>query len=56
LKDILLNGKTNDGVDGLGETTQDVQIAAAFAPGERAVKWAGYQCHDGGHRTLRTAV
>jgi kumamolisin len=33
LKDILLNGKTNDGVDGLGETTQDIEIAAAFAPG-----------------------
>jgi kumamolisin len=33
MKDIFLNGKTNDGVDGLGETTQDIQIAAAFAPG-----------------------
>jgi kumamolisin len=33
LKDVLLNGKTNNGVDPFGETTQDIQIAAAFAPG-----------------------
>jgi hypothetical protein len=30
--DILLNGATNPGSDPFGETTQDIDIAAAFAP------------------------
>jgi hypothetical protein len=31
--DILINGATNPGSDPFGETTQDIEIAAAFAPG-----------------------
>jgi kumamolisin len=31
--DILVNGATNPGNDPFGETTQDIEIAAAFAPG-----------------------
>jgi subtilase family serine protease len=31
--DILINGATNPGSDPLGETTQDIEIAAGFAPG-----------------------
>ena len=31
--DILINGATNPGSDPVGETTQDIDIAASFAPG-----------------------
>ena len=31
--DILINGATNPGSDILGETTQDIEISASFAPG-----------------------
>ena len=33
IKDILIDGATNPGRDQYGETTQDIDIAAAFAPG-----------------------
>ena len=33
LTDILINGATNPGLDPIGETTQDIEIAASFAPG-----------------------
>lgn len=33
VKDILIDGATNPGSDPYGETTQDIDIAASFAPG-----------------------
>jgi hypothetical protein len=33
ITDILIDGATNPGSDPFGETTQDIDIAAAFAPG-----------------------
>jgi hypothetical protein len=33
ITDILINGATNPGSDPVGETTQDIDIAASFAPG-----------------------
>lgn len=31
--DVLINGATNPGTDPFGETTQDIELAAGFAPG-----------------------
>jgi kumamolisin len=47
ITDILIGGATNSGHDPFGEITQDIDIAAAFAPGAAINVYIGHRSQQG---------